>query len=206
MVRIRQISRQAVLQVKLMCSFIESERDPCPGRNQGFWLSQRRKWWLGRSKEVQVDAWVFRNWKALFLSCLHLVGVCFQSSSLLCQICRFGERSWCCHNILDYKICTVECHQQRIGADRSGWIGSVEEVVCTAQTEWGLAPTLVAHHNQAWIAWSNCRLWKQTETCLTRMTWTSQTRNTKMLFKMAQQYGVVSGVKNSQQFEQIKES
>ena len=49
-----------------------------------------------------------------------LVGVCFQSSSLLCQICRFGEHSLCRHNVLDYMVCVVECHQQRIGADRSG--------------------------------------------------------------------------------------
>ena len=44
----------------------------------------------------------------------------FQSSSLLCQICRFGERSWYRHNVLDYVICAVECHQQRIVADSSG--------------------------------------------------------------------------------------
>ena len=104
---------------------------------------------------------------------LHLVGACFQSSSLLCQICRFGECSWCCHNVLEYTIWAAECHQQRIGADMSGWIGSVKEVVCAAQTELGQAPTLVAPHNQAWTVWSYCRLWKQTETCLTRMTWTS---------------------------------
>ena len=67
-------------------------------------------------------------------------------------------------------IHTAVSHQQRIGADMSGLVGSVKEVVCTAQTELGLAPTLVAPHNQAWIAWSYCRLRKQTETCLTRMT------------------------------------
>ena len=115
----------------------------------------------------------FEEWKTLFLSCLHLVRVCFQSSSLLCQICMFGERSWCRHNVLDYMMCAAECHQQRLVADRSGWIGSVKEVVCTAQTELGLEPILVAPHNQAWIAWSYCRLRKQTETCLTDMTWTS---------------------------------
>ena len=32
---------------------------------------------------------------------------CFQSSSLLCQICWFGERSWCRRNVLDSVICTV---------------------------------------------------------------------------------------------------
>ena len=44
----------------------------------------------------------------------------FQSSSLLCQICRFVERSWCRRNVLDYMMYAVECHRQRIGADRSG--------------------------------------------------------------------------------------
>ena len=29
------------------------------------------------------------------------------------------ERFWCRHNVLDYMICAVECHQQRIGADMS---------------------------------------------------------------------------------------
>ena len=46
----------------------------------------------------------------------------------------------------------------------------MKEVVCTAQTELGPAPTLVAAHNQAWIAWSYRRLRKQNETCLTGMT------------------------------------
>ena len=122
---------------------------------------------------MQVDAWVLRSWKALFLSCLHLVGVCFQLSSLLPQICRSGECFWCCCNVLDYMIRTVECHRQRIGANMSGWIGSVKEVVCTAKTELGQPSTLEAPHNQAWTVWSYCRLWKETETCLTRMTWTS---------------------------------
>ena len=36
------------------------------------------------------------------------------------SLCRFGERSWCRHNVLDYTICAVECHRQRIGADRGG--------------------------------------------------------------------------------------
>ena len=31
----------------------------------------------------------------------------FQSSSLLCQICWFRERSWCRRNVLDSVICTV---------------------------------------------------------------------------------------------------
>ena len=44
----------------------------------------------------------------------------FQSSSLSCQICMLGERSWCRHNVLDYMICAVECRQQRIGVDRNG--------------------------------------------------------------------------------------
>ena len=65
-------------------------------------------------------------------------------------------------------ICAFECHQQRIGVDRSGWIRSVKEVACTAQRKLGLSPTLVA-----WIALSYCHLRKQTETCLTDMTWTS---------------------------------
>ena len=88
----------------------------------------------------------------------------------LYQICRFGERSWCRHNVLDYIICAFESHQQRIGADRCGRIESVKEVVCTAQRELGPAPTLVVPHNQVWIVWSHCRLRKQTETCLTGMT------------------------------------
>ena len=70
----------------------------------------------------------------------------FQSSSLLCQICRFGERSLCRHYVLEYMICATECHQQKIGADRSGWIGYVKEVACTAQRELGLAAPLVAPH------------------------------------------------------------
>ena len=35
----------------------------------------------------------------------------------VCQICRFGERSWCGRNVLDYMICAVECHRQRICTD-----------------------------------------------------------------------------------------
>ena len=38
----------------------------------------------------------------------------------ICQIYRFGERSWCHHNVIDYIICAAECHQQRIGEDMSG--------------------------------------------------------------------------------------
>ena len=82
--------------------------------------------------------------KDCFFSCLHLVGACFQTSSVLYQRRRFGERSWC-HNVLDYMICAVECNQQRIGGRK----GSVKEVVCTAQIELGLTPTLVAPYNQA---------------------------------------------------------
>ena len=36
-------------------------------------------------------------------------------------------------NVLDYMIRAVECPRQRIGADRNGWIGSVKEVVRTAE-------------------------------------------------------------------------
>ena len=32
-------------------------------------------------------------------------------------------------------ICALECHQQRIGVDRSGWIRPVKEIACTAQRE-----------------------------------------------------------------------
>ena len=40
--------------------------------------------------------------------------------SFLCQICWFGERSWCDHNVLDYMICAVESHKQKIVADMRG--------------------------------------------------------------------------------------
>ena len=136
---------------------VHSQRATCLGRNQGSWMSQRRNWRLGRLKEVQVDAWVLRTWTALFLSCLHLVGVYFQSSSLLCQICSFGERSWCGHNVMDYVICAVSSAKNWCGQDRSGGIGSVKEVF-KAQTKLGLASTIVAPYNQAWIAWSLLRL------------------------------------------------
>ena len=43
----------------------------------------------------------------------------------------FKGCSWCLRTVLDYTICAAECHQQRIGADRSGWIKFVKEVVCT---------------------------------------------------------------------------
>ena len=74
----RRTSRKAVLQMKLMCSFIERS------------LSRWKPGFLTESEKEMV-AWQiergaggclsFEELKSIVLSCLHLVGVCFQSSS-----------------------------------------------------------------------------------------------------------------------------
>ena len=74
-----------------MCSFIERA------------LSRKKARFLAESEREMV-AWQMEE-----------VQVC-----LACRICRFGERARRRRNALDYMISTVECHRQRIGADRSG--------------------------------------------------------------------------------------
>ena len=78
----------------------------------------------------------------------------FQSSNLLCQICRFGECPWCRHNVLDYMICAVECHQQKNWCGLEGLNRICERGCVSAQRGLGLELTLVKPHNQAGIAWS----------------------------------------------------